>query len=141
MIRRSVLRLAAVGLAVAIAGCIDSTALFSTGGTYRLETVDGMALPFLLSQSGLNTLSVESGELELYSDFTFRDRVTFEIRENGVRRTQVDVIEGTWKEESSGNVTFTTATLGSYSAGFGGRSLTLTTNAWAGGPHTLVYVK
>jgi hypothetical protein len=140
-LRRRWKSLAALSVTIALAGCVESTAIFSTGGSYRLETVDGSPLPFQISQTAGGFVAVESGQLDLYSDNTFQDRLVYEILESGGRRTQSEVKTGTW-QEGSGVVTFTT-TAGSYQGGFGGRSITLYLSpaTWPPGVHTLVYTK
>ena len=99
-------RLAFLAL-LAIAACGDSTGPAPVPETYRLETIDGHALPYVTSHNEAAQYTAEriSESYSLYSDktfsFTYKTRVTV----TGVWDDVSATYEGTWS--AAGNkVTF-----------------------------------
>ncbi len=71
------IRLSALTLAVALAACATDKTTGPTGGTlvgtWRLQSINNVALPFLLAQSGTNTLELMSDAIAAVDGGTFTD--------------------------------------------------------------------
>src|SRR5262245_11718849 len=95
--------LAAVALSFAVAcGGDSSTAppAEQLAGTWTLQTVNGAPLPFVIAQSGTNTLEVLSDVFVIASTGTFTQTTTFRSTVNGVVTT--DSIPDTGSYTQSG---------------------------------------
>lgn len=130
--------------AVTLGGCVESTAIVTTGGAYTLQTVDGEELPFRVRQDASGRIDLASGDLLLLSDFTFQQRLTYEIVQGLGPGTRTDVVKGTWEQTGGGvNLYATSPTSKQYTMGLSGRTLTQidSPDGWPPAPHTFVYSK
>jgi hypothetical protein len=94
-------------LAVALAGCSDSTGPDTDDlvGSYDLITIDGASLPVIVDQIGEDKAEITMGTVTLDEDGTFGDVTELRITEGGVVTTEVVSTQGTWTVSGS-TVTF-----------------------------------
>jgi hypothetical protein len=94
----------ALSLALPLVACGgDSTAPEETiHGTYTLQSINGMPLPWLLGQASADRIDVMSGSIILLENGTFTDLTTFRITESGVVRMEDDVYTGTFLKTAIG---------------------------------------
>ena len=65
-------------------------------GTYALQTVDGVALPFVVVQVMDNKIELLEGQMRLDADQTFSASLTARITEDGVATTETESDTGTY---------------------------------------------
>ena len=106
--RHSVLRLVAA-TTLALAGCRSDAAVTPPPGLdaeYALETVNGIALPFLKEESASQRVEVVSGSLSLRANHTYSGAIVEQWTTGGNVQTFPETSSGTYS--LSGNqLTFT----------------------------------
>lgn len=84
-------------LGFAMVACSDSTAPESDFfGTYHLQTVNGQALPYVVAQSGQNSVAVTGDQLTVADGGSWSETINYRIVENGATRTETTSDGGTW---------------------------------------------
>ena len=116
----------ALTLALTLIACGDSNVGPDDAivGLYGLEMINGWPLPYLAVQVEEDKVEVVGGEIDLRGDGTFTDKMTFQITEAGVVRTEDDVYAGTFLKDGSG-ATLTPAGYMPYTVNIKGSQLTL----------------
>ena len=96
----------------------------TVAGTYRLQTVNGAALPFVfINQPGLR-VEVISDEYVLNANGTFTTTITLRETEDTVVTTSSDSYSGQWQVDGS-NINLSSAEVGNERASFtNGNTLT-----------------
>ena len=90
-------------LALPLAACADNTGPEDTlEGTYTLQAINGASLPWLAVEEDAGKVEVAGGAITLLADGTFTDRMTFQVTEGGVARTEDDVYTGTYIRTATG---------------------------------------
>lgn len=120
---------------IALAGCGDSTGPKSIVGSYTLQTVNGGALPYILSQSGANKTEILSGAFTLNADHTFSDQGTVRITQSGVATTTAGSASGTYVQNNTA-ITLTYSDNSVDMASINGKTMTLISDGV-----TLVYTR
>jgi hypothetical protein len=100
---RRLITVVALALALPLTACADNTAPEDTlEGIYNLETINGIALPWLAVQVEGDKIEVTCGSITLGADGTFTDEMTFMITEGGVTRSEQDIYTGTYLKSTTG---------------------------------------
>ena len=99
--------------AVLLVGCQDATAPTGPEGSYRLEQVNGGALPFLAEQFGSFRIDILSGSLVLRADQTFSAEITSRQSNAGESQTLTEQAAGTWSRNGSA-ITFSETGSGAF---------------------------
>lgn len=129
MLRRTLLSaLLMVASLFTLGACGDSTGPGggSITGTYKLQTVNGNPLPYVIVQVGSDKVEVSEGSLTLNADNTYSSRFTFRTTEGGQVTTETDTSVGTYTRNNNA-ITFTDSSDGETITGsVSGNTITFT---------------
>jgi hypothetical protein len=130
-------RMLVAALSLTLIGCGDSNEPNNDDitGVYRLQTVNGQSLPFILEQTGQDKVELLSDVYTFAATGSFTQLTTYRITENGQVSTETEPDEGTWARSGS-NITVTFSSGGSATGSIDGDEITVSTNG-----ATLVYEK
>jgi len=100
-------------ISLLIVGCGDDTGPEAgLVGTWRLQSVDGQALPWVLDEPGVDKLEVTEEIYTLHEGGVFSMTTTFRLTDNGEVSSETVPDNGTYTVDGS-SVTFTYASDGS----------------------------
>jgi hypothetical protein len=131
---RKLLSLCAILFAI---GCGDSTSpILTVAGTWSLQSVDGISLPYILEQVGADKAELTSDVITANSTGSFTETTNIKITEGGQVTNESFPDAGTYTQSGSA-VTFTFNSDGSSgTATLNGNTLTMTTAGFS-----LVYTR
>jgi hypothetical protein len=112
---------AALGLLTACAH--DTTAPLRPVGTYRLDRVNGSALPFIAENTSSGIVELTTGSLSLDVDGTFIGQVTYRQTGPDIATTGTQQASGTFALTGNG-LTFTEDTGETFTGVFSGNRVT-----------------
>jgi len=100
----------------------------SVAGNYSLKTVNGLALPFVVIQSGRESLEVTSGALSVNGDNSYV--LTFDLRETQDATVTIETTteEGTYHRSGNALSFHPNDDSGDWSAAYASGTLTMTTD-------------
>lgn len=127
-----------IALTLALLGCGDPVAPEDNfAGTYRLQTVNGQSLPYVVAQSGQNTVAITSDQMVIADGGSWSEVITYRLIENGAMRTETSSDGGAWvRVGTTLNLYSGTATTTTYSGSITANALTFTDASF-----TQVFVK
>lgn len=137
MTRRSAV---AALLALALAACGDSTGPGDATGTFRLRTINGDALPYVLEQDGTSRLEITGGKRILDTDGSYIEVIRARFTVGGDSDEEEFFVSGTY-ERSGSAVTFVTPGGDTEDGRLDGGVLTVTVNDGGGSTLALRYEK
>lgn len=117
-----------LGCLCALLGCGDPVGPESSFiGSYTLQTINGSALPYVVAQSGQNTVAVTADQIVVADGGSWSEVITYRLVENGQTRNETVSDGGTWVRTGSTLSLYQTgATSTTYSGTIGPNRLTFT---------------
>lgn len=108
--------LALLALTLACGGDSTGPTEASVAGTWNLQSVNGTALPFIVSQTGTNKVEITADVLTVTSSGSFTEITTLRTTQNGTATTQTVADAGSYVLNGN-NATFQFQSDGSIGSG------------------------